>query len=310
MYLGYLRHGIFGATVAALSFVGPSLLIVLLLAQAYVRSNGLVWIQALFYGVSAAVVAIIAQAAYKLGRAAVGRDWFYGTILVVVAVLTAATHQQVIWMFLGGGILSILVRARPKLGGVRPMLSVAFLPAFGASAGKSFELLVFFAKAGLFVFGSGFAVVPLLHSGVVQQHHWLSEEQFIDAVAIGMITPGPMVVIAAFIGFVVAGFPGALAGTIGVFLPIYLFVIIFAPHYKAFSSSLLARAFLRGVTAAAAGAIVGTVYVLGMKSIYDMATALIAAGTMGCLLLRKNVPQPLLIGAAGVAGLLLYHYRS
>jgi chromate transporter len=309
MYLGFLRHGITGATLAALSFVAPSFLIVLLLAQAYVRSNGLVWIQALFYGIGAAVVAIIAQAAYKLSRAAVGRDWFYGIILVAVAALSASTQQQVVWMFLGGGIISVLVKAPLKFGRARPPLSVGFLPAFGVGAGKSLELLLFFAKAGLFVFGSGFAVVPLLHSGVVQQHRWLSESQFIDAVAIGMITPGPMVVIAAFIGFIVAGYPGAIAATIGVFLPIYVFVLVFAPHYRAFSSNLQVRAFLRGVTAAAAGAIVGTVYLLGMKSIHDIPTALIAAATMGILLFRKNLPQPLLIAAAGIAGLLLYRYH-
>jgi chromate transporter len=309
MYLGYLRHGILGATLAALSFVGPSFLVVVLLASAYVRSNGLAWIQALFYGISAAVVAIIAQAAYKLGRAAIGKDWLYSIILVIVAALTALTRQQVIWMFLGGGLISVLIKAPPKLGAARSICSIGALPALGIGAGKSIELLLFFAKAGLFVFGSGFAIVPLLHSGVVQEHCWLSERQFIDAVALGMITPGPMVVVAAFIGFLVAGFPGAIAGTVGVFLPIYLFVIIFAPHYKAITGNLQARAFLKGVTAAAAGALAGTVYVLGIKSIHDISTALIAAATMTALLLRKSLPQPLLITASGIAGLLLYRYH-
>jgi chromate transporter len=309
MYLGFIRHGILGATLAALSFVGPSFFIVLLVASAYVRSNGLLWIQALFYGISAAVVVIIAQAAYKLSRAAIGKDWLYGVILAIVAALTTLTRQQVIWMFLGGGLLSVLIKAPPKFGKIRSLSSIAILPAWGACAGKSLELLLFFMKAGLFVFGSGFAIVPLLHSGVVQQHRWLSESQFIDAVAIGMITPGPMIVVATFIGFVVAGFPGAIAGTTGVFLPIYLFVIIFAPHYKAITGNLQARAFLKGVTAAAAGAIVGTVYVLGIKSIHDIPTALIAVATMATLLLRKDLPQPLLIAASGIAGLLLYRFH-
>lgn len=309
MYLGFIRHGILGATLTALSFVGPSFLIVLLLASAYVRSNGLVWIQAFFYGISAAVVAIIGQAAYKLSRAAIGEDWFYAVILVIVAALTALTRQQVIWMFLGGGLISVLIKTPPKSGKVRSLSSMAVLPAWGAGAWKSIELLLFFVKAGVFVFGSGFAIVPLLHSGVVQQHRWLSETQFIDAVAIGMITPGPMVVVAAFIGFLVAGFPGAVAATVGVFLPIYMFVIIFAPHYKAITGNPQARAFLKGVTAAAAGAIVGTVYILGIKSIHDIPTALIAVATMATLLLRKNLPEPLLIAASGIAGLLLYRYH-
>jgi len=309
MYLGFLRYGIVGATLAAFSFVGPSFLIVVLLANAYVRSNGLMWIQALFYGISAAVVAIIAQAAYKLSRAAIGKDWFYAAILVILAALTALTHQQVIWMFLGGGLISVLIKAPPRFGTIRSMFSIAALPALGVGSGKSIELLLFFVKAGLFVFGSGFAIVPLLHSGVVQQHRWVSESQFIDAVAIGMITPGPMVVIAAFIGFLVDGFTGAVAGTVGVFLPIYLFVIIFAPHYKAITGNLQVRAFLKGVTAAAAGAIVGTVYVLGIRSIHDIPTALIAAATMATLLLYKKLPQPVLIAASGIAGLLLYRYH-
>jgi chromate transporter len=309
MYLGFLRRGFMGATLAGLAFVLPSFLIVWALAYLYVRSNGLPWIQGVFYGIGAAVVAIIAQAAYKLSRAAVGRDWLYWIIFLVVAVLSATTRQQVVWMFLGGGLVSVLFRALPAFHGGRPLLSIGILPALWAQREKSFELLLFFTKAGLFVFGSGFAIVPLLHSEVVQQHHWLSESQFVDAVAVGMITPGPMVIIAGFIGFIVDGFIGAVAATIGVFLPIYAFVIILAPHYKAVSSNRQVRAFLRGVTAAAAGAIVGTVYVLGLKSIHDIPTAAIAVTTMGILVMVKKVPQPLLVGAAGLAGVLLYRYH-
>ncbi len=309
MYLGYLRRGIVGATVAALSFIAPSFLIVLLLAYIYVRSNGLAWIQAVFYGIGAAVVVIIAQAAYKLCRAAVKNNRAAWIIVIAVAVLSATTHQQVIWMFLGGGIVFLAFNNFSKSGTLRSFVSVEVFPLIGISLGKSLDLLVFFTKAGLFVFGSGFAVIPLLHNGVVLEHHWLSENQFIDAVAIGMITPGPMVVVAAFIGFLVSGISGAIAATIGVFLPIYVFVVVFAPHYKAVSSNLQVRAFLRGVTAAAAGAIVGTVYILGRKSIHDWPTTLIAIVTVGLMVLPKKIPEPLIIAGAGVAGLVLYRFH-
>jgi chromate transporter len=309
MYLGYIRQGIAGATLAGLSFIAPSFLIVLLLSYIYVRSNGLPWIQAVFYGIGAAVVVIIAQAAYKLSRAAVKNSRISWFIVASVAVLSATTRQQVAWMFLAGGVISLVFKNLSKPGTLRSVFSSAVLPLVGLSPKKSLELLLFFTKAGLFVFGSGFAVVPLLHNGVVQEHHWLSESQFIDAVAVGMITPGPMVVIAAFIGFLVSGVLGAIAATIGVFLPIYIFVVIFAPHYKAVSSNMQVRAFLRGVTAAAAGAIVGTVYILGLKSIHDWPTVAIAAGTVGLLLLPRKIPEPLIIAAAGMAGFALYRFH-
>jgi chromate transporter len=213
-------------------------------------------------------------------------------------------------MFLGGGVISLFFKTMRRSATVRSFLSMGMLPAVGMSLGKSLDLLLFFTKAGLFVFGSGFAVVPLLHNGVVLEHKWLSENQFIDAVAIGMITPGPMVVVAAFIGFLVSGVVGAFAATVGVFLPIYVFVIVFAPYYKAISSNMQVRAFLRGVTAAAAGAIVGTVYILGLKSIHDWPTALIAVAAVGLLLVPKKIPEPLIIAASGVAGLVLYRYHG
>lgn len=306
MYLGFLKQGTAGATVAAVGFAIPSFSIVLLLAQVYVRSNGIPQIQSLFYGVGAAVIAIIAQSAYRLCRATLGKELLYWFTFAVVAALTAFTRQQVVWWFLGGGALSVLLKSGHATKGNRSFWFLGFPPALVLPSGSNLQLLVFFAKAGLFVFGSGFAIVPLLHNGIVQDHHWLTETQFLDAVAIGLITPGPVVIIAAFVGFIVGGFVGALAGTIGVFLPIYLFVIFFAPHYERLNTYSLVRAFIRGVTAAVAGAIMGTAYILGQKSIHDWPTSLIATATFAVLLLRKNVPEPLLVVAAGLAGLLLH----
>ncbi len=173
-------------------------------------------------------------------------------------------------------------------------------------SGTFWQLLLFFTKASLFVFGSGLAIVPFLHGGVVQEHHWLTERQFVDAVAVAIITPGPVVITVAFIGYLVAGPSGAMAAAIGVFLPIYLVVVVLAPYYQRFAKNRQLHAFVQGVTAAATGAIAGAVVVLGRGSIRDLPTGLIAAGSL-LVLIRWKVSEPLIITVAGALGLLLRH---
>jgi len=165
-------------------------------------------------------------------------------------------------------------------------------------------LFLFFLKAGAFVFGSGLAIVPFLYGGVVQNFHWLTEKQFLDAIAVAMITPGPVVITAAFIGYVVSGFAGALLASLAVFAPPYLIVIVGAPHYRRFAQNRQMKAFVQGVTAAAVGAIVGAAFILGRRSIIDLPTAAIAVLALVLLMLKK-VPEPFLIVGAGIAGLLL-----
>ena len=166
------------------------------------------------------------------------------------------------------------------------------------------EILGYFSKAGLFVFGSGLAIVPFLHGGVVLEHRWLTERQFLDAVAVAMITPGPVVITVAFIGFLVAGIVGAVAAALGVFLPVYAVVVLVAPYYKRFNKNPQIGAFVRGVTAAATGAIAGAVIVLARRAVHDIPTGIIATTSL-LLLLRWKIPEPLLIAAAGIAGLAL-----
>src|SRR5581483_10253997 len=168
------------------------------------------------------------------------------------------------------------------------------------------QIFIYFAKAGLFVFGSGLAVVPFLYGGVVQGRHWLTDQQFVDAVAVAMITPGPVVITVAFIGYLVAGIAGAVAAALGIFLPVYLVVVLLAPSYKRWAKNPQLNAFVRGVTSAATGAIAGAVVVLARRSVYNLTTALICLLSVA-VLFRWKVPEPALIACAAIAGLILRH---
>lgn len=305
MYLGLLRGGTIGASLVALSFIAPSLVMVLALSFFYVKFGGLPWMQAAFYGVGAAVVAIIARSAIKLIKTAIGKDKLLWTIFLALLAATAITEREIVWLFLAGGLVSLIIKARPKLS---PTLSsFALLTGGSVSAGTSLflQILLFFTKASLFVFGSGLAIVPFLHGGIVLERHWLTEQQFIDAVAVAMITPGPVVITVGFIGYIVHGWTGAVAAALGVFLPVYLVVVIAGPFYKKFASNPQLRAFVQGVTAAATGAIAGATVVLAKRSVTDIPTMLIAIISL-LLLFKWKIPEPLLISAAALAGLLLH----
>jgi chromate transporter len=306
IYLGYIRGGILGATAVGLAFILPSFLMVLALSAAYVRFGGLAWMQGMFYGIGAAVIGIITRSAFKLTKLTLGRDKLLWGIFVVLAVSTAWTSKEIIWLFLLGGVVAVLVKALPARkrasGTAMLLLATGGFPATGIL----WEIFLYFAKAGMFVFGSGLAVVPFLYGGVVQGHHWLTDQQFVDAVAVAMITPGPVVITVAFIGYLVAGVAGATAAALGIFLPVYLVVVILAPSYKRWAQNPQLNAFVRGVTAAATGAIAGAVVVLARRSIYDLTTAGIALASFA-VLFRWKLPEPVVIACAAAAGLLLRH---
>ncbi len=303
MYLGFLRAGWLGATLVAIAFVGPSFLMVVLLALAYAHFGGLAWMQAVFYGIGAAVIGIIARSAWKLMKVTLKRDALLWAIFVALAISTAITQREIVWLFLGGGLIALVVKAVPRATGAAPVRSLFWVAGTGASLGTFGQVLGFFTKAGLFVFGSGLAIVPFLHGGVVVEHHWLTERQFLDAVAVAMITPGPVVITVAFIGFLVAGLSGAIAAALGVFLPVYAVVVLLAPHYKRFAKNPQLHAFVQGVTAAATGAIAGAVIVLAERAIHDWITAAVALLT-AAVLFRWKIPEPVLIAVAALVGLL------
>jgi chromate transporter len=309
IYLGYIRAGVFGATAVGVAFVLPSFLMVLGLSAAYVRYGGLPWMQDMFYGIGAAVIGIITRSAFKLTKLTLGKDKLLWAIFAVLAVSTAWTSREIIWLFLLGGAVNLLVTAFPTRLPARSTVSLLFAPGTLATLGVSgtlLEIFVYFAKAGLFVFGSGLAVVPFLYGGVVQGHHWLTDKQFVDAVAVAMITPGPVVITVAFVGYLVAGVAGATAAALGIFLPVYLIVILLAPSYQRWAKNPQLNAFVRGVTAAATGAIAGAVVVLARRSVYDLPTILICAVSLA-ILFRWKVPEPVLIACAAIAGLVLRH---
>ncbi len=308
MYLGWVRAGTFGASAVAVAFIGPSFAMVLGLSWLYLRFGGLPWIEAAFYGIGAAVIAIIIRSAWKLARTAVGKDPLLISLFAASGLFTAWTEKEVIWIFLGCGVAALLAKAwRPSAQTVSALLLPVWLVSGlrGPAGGELWRIAWYFTEAGAFVFGSGLAIVPFLHGGVVDQFHWLTERQFLDAVAIAMITPGPVVITVAFIGFLVAGLLGAGLSAAGVFLPPYLFVIVIAPHFRRWSSTVKVKAFVAGVTAAAAGALAGAAYVLGRRAIIDLPTAAIGLATLALLIKTRKLPEPLLILAAGAVGLLL-----
>ena len=306
MYLGFVRGGWIGATAVGFTFIGPSFLMVVLLAMAYIRYGGLAWMQAVFYGIGAAVIGIIARSAWKLAKATMKKDALLWAIFVALAISTAVTEKEMVWLFFAGGVIAMAVKSFGRKLRPVPLAALVFGSGLGVSLGRFGEVLAYFAKAGLFVFGSGLAIVPFLHGGVVVEHRWLTERQFLDAVAVAMITPGPVVITVGFIGFLVAGFAGAIAASLGVFLPVYLVVVLVAPYYKRLANNPQLHAFVRGVTAAATGAIAGAVVVLARRAVYDWVTLAIALVT-AVLLFRWKIPEPIVIVAAAVVGLGMHH---
>ncbi|MCL4644183.1 chromate transporter [Burkholderia multivorans] len=313
IYLGYVHYRILGATLVGLAFVLPSFLMVVVLGWAYATFGGIAWMHAVFYGVGAAVVGIIAVSARKLAAKCVGRDVLLWAIYLITAAVTVVTESEAAWLFVAAGVVVWLRRAPPRWLRDRSagIGAAAVLPgAAGATALGGGPLLVqlgaFFAKAGAFVFGSGLAIVPFLYGGVVTEHHWLSERQFVDAVAVAMITPGPVVITVGFIGYLVAGLPGACVAAAATFLPCYLFTILPAPYFKKYGKLPSILAFVDGVTAAAVGAITGAVIVLARRSIYDVPTVLLALATVVLLVRFRKLPEPAIVAGAAAIGLVLY----
>ncbi len=312
IYLGWVRGGVLGATLIGFAFVLPSFLMVLALAALYLRFGGLPWMRGAFYGIGAAVIAIIGRSVWKLGKMTLAKDRLLWALFAISAVVTAWTESEVVWLFLGSGILALAIKAPPKLGRGNAALSVLPFPLWsitglaGAASGATLWTIAwYFAEAGAFVFGSGLAIVPFLHGGVVTRFHWLTDQQFLDAVAVAMITPGPVVITVAFIGYLVAGPVGASVAALATFAPCYLFTVVPAPYFRRFSKDPSIKAFVDGVTAAATGAIAGAAFVLGRRALIDLPTVLVALVTVGLLVKFKKLQEPLIIVVAGIAGILL-----
>jgi chromate transporter len=310
-YLGWVHSGTLGATLAGIAFVLPSLLMVLALAAMYVHFGQLAWIQGMFYGIGAAVSAIIVRSAWRLIQKTLGKDYLLWIVFAILAITTVWTESEILSLFILSGLVSMLIKAPP--GGQSTlakavMTPLGFVGVYAPPGTKTVTtVFFFFLKAGAFVFGSGLAIVPFLYGGVVNGFHWLTERQFLDAVAVAMITPGPVVITSGFIGYLVAGPLGALAATLAVFLPPYLLVIFVAPYYRRFAKNRQVKAFVQGVTAAAVGAIAGAAIILTKRAVMDFPTVLIATVSLLLLLRFKKMPEPLIILGAGIVGMTVKH---
>ena len=316
--LGYFRQGILGATLVGLAFILPSFLMVIALSMLYVAYGGLWWMQAVFYGIGAAVIAIIALGSYRLAVKTNKRDRLLWGIFIALLLITVIAEAELAQFFILAGLLVVVIKAPPRWIKARvPFLSVIPLPSVtvllpaATEQGDSvlLDILFFFTKAGAFVFGSGLAIVPFLNQGVVHQYHWLNEQQFLDAVAVAMITPGPVVITVAFIGYLVADLPGAVVAAIAIFLPVYVLTIVPAPWFRRHRDNAQLRAFAQGATAAATGAIAGAVIVLAQRAIFDVPTALIALLSLAALW-RFKLPEPILVVLAGGVGLVVWLVRQ
>ncbi len=319
MWIGFLERGSAGALATAVAFILPSFVLVLGVAVAYAAFQGASLVQSLFYGIAPAVMPVIAVAALKLARLTNGRDVKLWIVAVAIGVVTAVTGAEVALLFVGAGLLMVVIEAPPRFlrfprqGGAASValawVGTPFVQAAAAIPSASGATLLtmglFFLKAGAFIFGSGLAIVPFLREGVVEQHHWLTERQFLDAVAMGLITPGPVVITATFIGYLVGGFAGAGVATVAIFLPIYAGVVIPGRWFIRHRENPQLKAFVRGATAAAAGAIAGATVVLAKGAIVDWKTGVIAGLALVFVLRFKN-REPILVLLAGLAGILLH----
>jgi len=311
IFISYIRGGFWGAWAGGWAFILPNFVIVVTLASLYVHFGGLPLVTAIFYGVSPAVIALILHSCYRLAKLGM-EDWLQWVIVALCFVVTVALQAEVALLFVGAGLLGILyygslfrVRSAPSslpLLAVLPV-STAVAPATqGPILGK---LLLFFLKAGSLTFGSGLVIVPFLEKGLVQQTGWLDERQFLVAVAMGMLSPGPVVITATFVGYVVAGFWGSVISTIGIFLPSFLLVLIVAPILIRYRTNPNVQGFVKGAYAAAIGTILGACVLLGRIAIGDWLTALVALMSL-IVLFRWKVSNPLLVAATAIIGLIAF----
>ena len=311
MWLGFLTRGILGSAAVAVAFVTPPFLLVTAAAVIYVENQSSSVVHALFRGIGPAIVAIVAIASVKLARTTNRRDPLLWAIAAGVTVIAGA---EIVWLFLAAGIFGAIVyggglptrRAVAGVGPLNMLATVKGLAFTGSGAGLG-TLGLFFLQAGAFTFGSGLAVVPFLHLGLVNDHHWLSEQQFVDCVALGIISPGPVVIIGTVAGYVVFGLTGAFVATVAIFLPAFVLVVLLGRTYRRHAAHARVKGFVAGATAAASGAIAGAAIVIAKGIVNDAASvAIVAISLLALLQKRARVPEPALIAATAGVGLVAF----
>ena len=313
IWISYIRGGFWGAWAGGWAFILPNFVIVTVLGALYVHWGGLSAVKAIFYGVSPAVIALILHSCYRLTKLGM-KDWLEWALAAAAFVITVAVRAEVALLFIACGIIGVLYygslfRGRKAASTTSSLLATAPLVAAGATPGSLGAMLgklfAFFLKAGSLTFGSGLVIVPFLEKGLVQQTGWLTERDFLVAVAMGMISPGPVVITATFVGYLVAGFWGAVVATVGIFLPSFLLILIVAPILMRYRANPNVQGFIKGAYAAAIGTILGACVLLGKIAIGDWLTALVALGSL-VVLFRWKVSNPLLVAVTALIGLIAF----
>jgi chromate transporter len=320
VYCGYVTYGVPGALAIAVAFALPPFAIVVTIAALYERFAGASVVRGLFYGIGPVVVALILRASWNLGRKTLKRDYPAWAVAMVAGVVTIALQQELTWVFLAAGVLGMLIFApRPSLPVVPagPAQAPPKVRAFGGmpvllalaapSSGLAPALFWFFLKTGFLVFGSGLVVVSFVKTYVVDQYHWLDNQTFVDAVAIGMISPGPVVITATFVGYAVDGFAGAIASTLGIFLPSIVLTVLATPLLLRWGGHPRVAGFVRGVTVAVVGVLAGTTYLIARPVIVDVFTAALLVAVLVAPFVVKRVPDQAYVGLGAVLGVVLHH---
>jgi len=323
VYCGYIRHGIAGGIAAAAAFALVPYLLVTTIAWGYVRLGDAWQIRALFYGIAPVVVSLILKACWNLGRKTLRRDWLAWLFFALSCAITVMVERELTVLFLIAGALGSVLFAPPaasldatppaaRTAGPKTAGLPALAPAAAAAGGISaltVKIFWFFFKTGMLVFGSGLVIVPFLKTYIVDQYHWLDNRQFLDSVAIGMISPGPVVITATFVGFLLDGWAGATAATIGMFAPAVLLTVLATPLLLRYGRSRRLRGFIRGITVTVVGVLVGTTFLVGRTAITDWLTAAVAVLSLAALFLWNRLPEPLLVALGGVLGIAAHWLR-
>ncbi len=312
VYCGYVAHGVAGAIAVAIAFATAPFLIVVAVASLYVRYGSTWELRAIFYGVGPVVIAIVVRSCWDLGRKTLRREWIAYAFAAVACAITIAVQQELVALFLIAGALGIVVfyrvpppRAQPEARAPREvrLRSVAPLIAAAYQSVAVPKLFWFFFKTGLLVFGSGLVIVPFLKAYVVDEYHWLSNQAFLDAVAVGIVSPGPVVITATFVGYLNGRFAGAAAATAGIFTPSLIFVMLGTPILRRYRNNGRLQGFVRGVTVAVVGVLLGTSYLVARSTIHDFFGMVMLATALAILSLKRKVPEPALVGAGAICGI-------
>lgn len=312
IFISYLRGGFWGAWAGGWAFIAPNFLIVTAIAALYAHLGGLRLVTAIFYGVSPAVIALILHSCWRLAKLGM-EDWLQWVLAAACFAITVLLQAEVAILFIGAGVVGIVYYGHLARRPSSSPAALAALPAVPAAAAAApvavtsaaAKLLLFFLKAGALTFGSGLVIVPFLQEGVVHQYGWLGQRDFLIAVAVGMISPGPVVITATFVGYLVAGFMGALAATVGIFLPSFILVLAAAPLLARHRANPNVQGFVKGAYGAAIGTILGACVLLSKVAIGDWLTVLIGVASLA-VLFRWKVRNPLLVATTAAIGLIAF----